>query len=107
MTKIRAAIWSLSGFLMMGAVIVVRAQDKPSASDRPIEKELKALAENVQKQAPDAAQVFADGIREVAVSDIVERAPKGGDKIQVVELPDAHGGVGEPGQPFWPRSAGF
>ncbi len=93
MTNIRAAIWSLSGFLMMGAVIVVRAQDKPSASDRPIENELKALAENVRKQAPDAAQVFADGIREVASSDIVERAPKVGDKIKLFDLPDASGGM--------------
>lgn len=91
MTKMRAAVWALAGVTMIGAAFVARAEDEPSASRRPVEKELKAMAESVQKQAPDAAKVFADGIKEVAAADIVEKAPKVGDKVESFELPDASG----------------
>jgi peroxiredoxin len=61
------------------------------AQDRPVEKDLKEMAENVKKKAPDAAKVFEDGIAEVAKSGVVKAAPKIGDRVELFELPDASG----------------
>jgi peroxiredoxin len=76
---------------MIFAAVAVHGQDNASSPNRPVEKQLKEMAEGVRKAAPDAAQVFDDGIKQIAATGIVERAPKVGDTVKMFELPDASG----------------
>ena len=82
---------SLAVLLILGASVAAFAQDSSSTPNRPIEKDLQAVSENVRKQAPDAARVIDDGIRQIAASGIVEKAPKVGDTVRPFALPDASG----------------
>jgi peroxiredoxin len=91
MDTLHARVWSWAGILLIGAAVAVRGQDTASPPNRPVEKQLKDMAENVRKNAPDAAQVFDDGVKEIAATGIVERAPKVGDTVKMFELPDASG----------------
>jgi peroxiredoxin len=79
----------VGSLFLAAALTAARAEDAPA--ERPVERELKATAAGIEKQAPDAAKTFADGIAEVAKSGIVEKAPKVGDKAELFELPDASG----------------
>jgi peroxiredoxin len=86
-----ATVWFWAGILMIFAAVAVHGQDNASSPNRPVEKQLKEMAEGVRKAAPDAAQVFDDGIKQIAATGIVERAPKVGDTVKMFELPDASG----------------
>lgn len=79
------------GILLLGAAVAVHGQDQASPPDRPVEKQLKEMCENVRKNAPEAAHVFDEGIREIAASGVVERAPKVGETVKMFELPDSSG----------------
>jgi peroxiredoxin len=91
MHTLPVSFWTLVGILVIGAAVAVHGQDNASSSDRPVEKQLKEMAEGVKKNAPDAAQVFEDGIKQIAATGIVERAPKVGDMAKMFELPDSSG----------------
>src|SRR5271156_813812 len=77
--------------LIVVSVMIGSVPGAALAQDRPVEKDLKEMAENVKKKAPDAAKVFEDGIAEVAKSGVVKAAPKIGDRVELFELPDASG----------------
>src|SRR5258708_20614897 len=91
MDILRAKVWSWAGILLIVAAVALHGQDTSSPPNRPVEKQLKEMSEGVQKNAPEAAQVFDDGIKQIAASGIVERAPKVGDTVKMFELPDASG----------------
>jgi peroxiredoxin len=81
----------LAGLLLIGAADAARGQDNASPPDRPVQKQLKDMADGVRKNAPEAAQVFEDGIKQIAATGIVARAPKVGDTVKLFDLPDASG----------------
>jgi peroxiredoxin len=75
------------------ASLVSRASvgDDATAAPRPVAAKLKEMSSGVEKKAPEAAKIFADGVAAVAASGIVEKAHKVGDKAEPFELPDATG----------------
>jgi peroxiredoxin len=91
MDILHATVWSWTGILLIFAASAVHGQENTSPPGRPVEKLLKEMSEGIRKNAPDTAQVFDDGIKQVAATGIVERAPKVGDTVKMFELPDASG----------------
>ncbi len=91
MTPLNVSVWSWAGIIVVGAAVCVFGQDNASPPDRPVEKQLIEMADGIRKKAPDAARVFDDGVRQIAASGIVERAPKVGDTVRMFELPDSSG----------------
>jgi peroxiredoxin len=90
---------ALTASLMVGVVAPVLADEPaPSAQaqpqtrpSRPVEQQLNAAADAMKNRAPQAAQVVEKGIAAVAATDVVNDAPKVGDKAELFELPDASG----------------
>lgn len=91
MNVLSATFWSEVGIVLIGAAVAALAQDNAAPPNRPVEKQLKEMAEGIRKNAPDAAQVFDDGVKQIAATGIVGRAPKVGDTIKMFELPDSSG----------------
>ena len=93
--KMSTLLRLLSAVAMVNCAVVgvASAQDSSTQADRPVEKALKTMSDGVMKKAPNAARMFDDGIKEVAATGIVDKAPKVGDKAELFELPDATGKI--------------
>jgi peroxiredoxin len=61
--------------------------------DRPVERELRTLAEGIMQQTPGTAKLLEAGILEVARSGVGQMAPDVGDLAELFELPDVHGKI--------------
>lgn len=74
-------------------VLLACAASAATADDtRPLEEALKKQSADLAKAAPaEALKVFEDGIKDVAASGVVEKAPKVGEKVELFELPGADG----------------
>lgn len=73
------------------ALSLAPAHAQERTAPEPIQAKLDAKAAEITQAAPAAAQIFAEGVKEVAASGIVAQAPKVGDRVVPFELPDADG----------------
>jgi peroxiredoxin len=91
MTRASKAIFLAAAVLTQTAFVLGAVDAGKGATTRPVEQQLRAIAEGGTKKSPEASKTFEEGIAQVAATGIVEKAPKVGDKVDMFELPNASG----------------
>ena len=84
----------LKAAILSASLLVLSTQHASAQeSSQTLKGQLDAKSAEFQKAAPDAAKSSEEGIKEVAATGIVEKAPKVGEKAGLFKLSDANGKV--------------